>query len=267
MKKSSAIVFSGNLRTYDRCFLSLKKNILDPLKKHNYTITVFLNCWPNVDSGDLGKDGDKISEMADETKLQKLYGPHVDKVVVNITETKVFTQPKRIKPHKPLSQKSNGNVLYNALKSHWYGVYLAGTFLIQDYDLVLRSRYDIMYSSPLDIESIEKQLSSDILFVGPQHQMMNKDGQRTNVNNLFAVGSVDVMRKYCDFFTHIEELWNETETNVVPDQFSFLCTRNLQNINSLFVYYLEHKCKFKIRHVNLKNTILRHDGTIVRLSP
>lgn len=163
-----ALCLSGNLRTYERCFHTLKQNILDKVK-----CDIFLAVWDDFNSSP------KVIE-----KLKSLYNP---KKLLTLT----YQQTKSIFAfkHFPLHLKMF-NMFYmieqcNNLKSEYEKL------LDKKYQYVIRSRFDLLYNSPLVMSELDDS-----------HLFVPKYGHYHGINDQFGIGSSEIMDHYAKVFKY-----------------------------------------------------------------
>ena len=222
-----AVCISGQPRNYKQGYQELKKHFLD-----KYDCDIYLHTWKDTNSTMGG--GHKFSTPVeyqftedDYNNILELYQP----------EQSFFQLPI---PFDTTEVKGHlGYKLHNIL-SGYYSVYACDK-LLQDsdkqYDVVIRTRFDLAFTDYVSPECLflqditELDLNSVNVF---QYPIVNGFPTRVSeVDDLFAVGSMEVMGIYSSCFSfmlkyiYIDEeysKWLETVVSGDPDK---LCPESL----------------------------------------
>jgi len=190
-----AILVSGQPRRYRNGFKDLKKWFLD-----RYDVDVYLHAWE-----------DKVFHKYDffnEGKLQKVYNVenNLYQNLVDWYQPKDYLFEPAIKFDAadlkgPNNQRLNSQMsMWLSLKRSWDLMEATGI----KYDLVIKTRYDLLFTHrvanncPL-LEDVTKYDPNYIhYFEYPPHWKM-----ADQLNDTFAVGGYDLMKIYCNVFTHM----------------------------------------------------------------
>jgi len=192
----TALCLSGQMRTYKKCFPSLKKYILDPFKPD-----IFIHTWDEI--GGCTIEETKNVEKIDEKDIKKFYNPK--KIVIEkfydqyyakkndiATPEVVLKYAPRFKPAIPLFYK-----IYkcNQLKREYEQ---KNQFI---YDMVIRLRPDIMIYDWIPDRVLE---NLDVLWV----PWKNERGQWL-VKDTFVISNSEIIDKYSQVWEHLKRYWEQ----------------------------------------------------------
>lgn len=190
-----AINLSGLPRCYKQGYEEIKKWFLD-----RYDCDVFIHTWYNTNT--IYKTGHKFSPQKDYQFTEEDY-----RNVLDLYKPKAYTFQKPI-PFDITGIKSKLDIKLNVSMSNFYSI-KACYDLIQEsgnhYDLVIRMRFDLRYTDHISPECI---FLKDITQVNPNklHYFQysdDPDERASEIDDLFAVGSMEVMGVYCNVFPYI----------------------------------------------------------------
>jgi len=207
-----ALCFSGQARTFKRCFENLRKNILS-----KYECDIFVHTWiydgynPGVfgfwckeyepDQYDLGLKEDRIIDG----DIFKMY--HPKKIIVESPDRKFFE--KKVKKNTGYKEE-----FFNSLMMY-YGIYKSNDLKKQyeqergfKYDCVLRCRFDTQFEQ---FHIMHKYLKNNTIILPPNENVgqtfsdpmkrgMRKSGISFMSNDQFAYGSSEAMDFYSEAY-------------------------------------------------------------------
>ena len=240
-----AYCFSGHLRTFDKTYEKISKNILKILPGD-----IFIHTWDTLGnnstkawwSGD-EKYGQKIDEKTID-ELNRLYHP----VKTSIEEQSKLLKHEKLLKHDFTEFNASRQGEFQNLFSMWYSIHSSNKLRLEyekqnhiKYDIVFRMRFDILPLSIIDLNQIE-DFSSLYVVRNDNSYLVNA------ISDLFAYSSPEIMNKYCELYNHLEEFF------LIP------------NIGSDggFTKYIKH-CKINVKPSNLKISLLRINGEILEV--
>ena len=239
--KSIAIVISGQLRTYKKCFTSFYNNILNILK-NNYDVDIYCHIW----------DYEKKEDIDEVIKLYKpkeyIITKSINYILPDFCQGLYFHKCK--------------NFPYDKIYSHTnqkYAIY-KGFELVKKskniYNYVMRCRYDCLFESTICINEF-KNINEYCIYVGKGHtKYINK--YQTNLNDTFGFGLYKDMKKYFNFYEKINIILKDIKNKKIPENYSYLY--NCIGFSLLYKFYLNHYCKLKNNNSKIKFCILRDSG-------
>lgn len=222
-----AVCVSGQPRNYEQGYHELKKWFLD-----KYDCDVYLHTWKDTNSTMGG--GHKFSTPIeyqftenDYSKILELYQPKD-----SFFQLPIPFDTTRIEGHL-------GYKLHNIL-SGYYSVYACNK-LLQDsgkqYDIVIRTRFDLAFTDYISPECEFLKDISNLNLNGVnvfQYPIVNGFTTRiSEVDDLFAIGSMDIMDTYSNCFSYMLKYiymdekypeWLDTVVSGNPDK---LCPESL----------------------------------------
>tara|TARA_S200002703_G_scaffold104927_1_gene91047 strand:+ start:1478 stop:2197 length:720 start_codon:yes stop_codon:yes gene_type:complete len=179
--KKIALCISGQARKYDISYKSLYENIL----KDNQ-VDIFIHTWKDYDikSSDFGNGGYQYT--MDDSKydeLLKLYNPKSYLLEDPITfEASGFKDP--------VWRQSLNNSL-----SMYYSIHKSISLVKDDYDYVIRTRFDLDYNK-LPIDYSENEICIPKWYT--DHRVQDK-----GYYDIFAIGSKNNMNIYSQVFSYL----------------------------------------------------------------
>jgi len=223
-----AVCVSGQPRNYEQGYHELKKWFLD-----KYDCDVYLHTWKDVNSPMTG--GHKFAPTLVEYKFTE---NDYDKILE-------LYQPKDSFLQHPIPFDTTnieghlGYRLHNML-SGYYSVYACNK-LLQDsgkqYDIVIRTRFDLAFTDYISPECLilkditQLDLSGINLF---EYPILNGYPTRiSEVDDLFAISSMEIMDVYSNCFSHmleyiyIDEGYPEWFKPLISDHPDKLCPESL----------------------------------------
>jgi hypothetical protein len=225
-----AILISGHLRNYEKCYYNLKINLLDLLQEHD--IDIFFHTWNTINY----TIKDEISEE-EKKKIIKLFNPKKyefeddlktrDKIILN----KNFNNLNLLK----YCYNSNSIELIKSQINQYYGRYKANLLKKEyeretniTYDFVVSTRFDVCFLDPISADYFYNSKNTILCPVG--HNLMC-----TYNNKKF----VSCFNKECMILTNLNSniLLNfYTKINDICDTIYNFINDNTIDINDPFIY-------------------------------
>ena len=154
--KKVAVQLCGHLRSYKDTYTSLKKNLLEPLKREGYDVDVFIHSWTETDTSEKswhnieGNTRGKNVSKDDINKIYKFYNPK--KVLLeNQLEVKNFELKEKF---------MNLPRQYSAIINSAYTKFRVNELRLQyekennvKYDYVIQTRPDILFNNEFSVEN------------------------------------------------------------------------------------------------------------------
>jgi hypothetical protein len=202
LNQRAALVFSGQLRSFSKCYANIQKNVLNVLKRQGIQFDIYFHVWKD-------EDRQKI-------KYLKKVWPRARVVQTtlpsNIFDARPWAQTISVGRGSGISSTpQERDRMYRSLCYQWCGVARAFDFYREvrekegkSYDWVFRCRPDVIYDKKLRLPSSPSKAA---LYVGPKHRFV-RSGRPTNVNNIYAYGSQSTMDIYGSFYHRLEEVFN-----------------------------------------------------------
>ena len=237
--KKIAICISGHLRTYKRALSNFIEFLHAPLRQIG-DVDIFLSTCPIKSSNDTwqGQLGNKQDDsIIDINEAIKTYGA-IATFIEDQQQTKnLFQTTNFIDEVPPICdprRHSNGKLNFIPM---WYGVNQCNELKKQKensekfvYDLVIKTRPDLLYPYSIDINRILSNLENT-LWVGKEayftegSQYQYENGW--NIRDMFAMGNSEIMDKYSSLYSHLEILLKNNYTEV-PER---ILWEHLQNFH------------------------------------
>jgi hypothetical protein len=208
MKKLVALILSGHTRSFEQCYPSLKQNIIDPLQPD-----IFISSWSTVgywtqltnqelrnNKVNVNELGFEEGEQINEVKIREMYNPK--NLTIHSYKDKEAEFIDRVQS-LPLRNDRWYYRAKNTLGMYYQALYaLKELYLYQYknkfvYDLVIRTRMDLQFNSPLPfIDNYNK----DILCV------CNSYAEKDSLGDIFFAGSFDNIFRYHLIYNELEEI-------------------------------------------------------------
>ena len=210
-----AISISGLPRCYKEGYEELKKWFLD-----KYDCDVYIHTW--YDTKTIFKTGHNFAPNKEYKFTEKDY-----QNVLELYQPKNYTFQKPI-PFDVNSITSKLGVKLNVSLSTFYSLQHSFNLIKESgihYDYIIRTRFDLKFTDYISPECV---FLKDISLLNPNQlsyfQYSNDPFVRASeIDDLFAVGSLEVMDTYCNTFSYIlnylyiNEEYKEWLNNLVPD--------------------------------------------------
>lgn len=204
-RKKVAICFSGLVRTYQETY----QNFLDALILANpgYDFDVFISTWTIQHSNN---STERVRRLA-------WYGENTPPFVENLVDIPDVTakyQPVSLLVEKPFNFDTSWfgvdpavQMSFNSMLLMTYKIKSAFGLLQNfvsatgcQYDFVIRMRFDSLFPFPIILDSCDP---NELLVPS---MMQPKPSEHDWVNDKFAVGSYDLLSKYCNWYDSFTEL-------------------------------------------------------------
>lgn len=179
----AAICISGLPHHFEKGFNLLKRNLLDLLPEYD----IYISTW----------DDDKVSW----DKLKSTYSPKsisIEKYVPSqlLDYSKIIKALNEFKVEDPEANPTNQIPMYYQI---WKCNELVKSSNVK-YDLIIRTRFDLVPSTPLDLRQLDNAINNPNLlytYIDPRPSYPNwtYDG--------FAIGSPEVMNIYSNMFLNL----------------------------------------------------------------
>ncbi len=161
-----AVILSGDIRNFDECYSSLESNVL----RYN-ECDVFMHAY----------DEDRVSEALNVFKPKKFLVDAKSKNTSNISSSCFYNKPPEANPE--------------AIFAMWKNIKKSFDLIDQNYDFVLKTRYDVKYCSPLEIKSFSNQS----LFIPEGGDW------RGGLFDMLCVSSYENMKVYCSLYDRLNQ--------------------------------------------------------------
>lgn len=176
-----ALLFAGRIKTFEHCYETFKKYISEPLKEHD--IDSFLS--HNV-----------INKSDDIETFSKLYN------VKSYEETDMNDTSYYEKHVKLHSSKGSSYISFTMHYNIHNSFSIMEKYSIANnikYDLVIYMRADQHFESPLLLPST---IEDNTVYIPDIYDY-------TGLNDQFAYGNFEAMKKYCSLYLNIEKYYKE----------------------------------------------------------
>jgi hypothetical protein len=188
-KLNVALLISGQVRNAKETYPSIKEKILDI-----YNPDVFIETWSNSSEIESHFNGVMPNDSTLD-EIEKMYNP-------KILSSEEYS--KEIEEHF-ISRGLNKNTYAETKTTNLYSMHYKikkGFNLIEEYqslgkcyDIVIRIRFDIRLENFIDLYEVNP--NKVYIPEGWNH--------RDGINDLFAIGGYEVMKKYCNLYSYLEE--------------------------------------------------------------
>lgn len=193
-KINVALLITGQLRNAKESYPSIKEKILDV-----YHPDVFIETWSNSSKMESHFNG-VIENDSTLDEIEKMYSPKIISSEEYDRELEEYF----------LSRCENKNYYSETKPDNVYAMHYKikkGFDLIEgyqsfkkSYDIVIKIRFDIRLETFIDLYEVNP--NKIYIPEGWDH--------REGINDLFAVGGYDTMKKYCNLYLHLEEHYGNT---------------------------------------------------------
>lgn len=162
----TAIIISGDPRTFKDCFHSMRANILS-----QNDCDIFLHLY----------DGPNVNEVLDTYNPVKHIIEDRNKIFIDVPQSCYQNKPTETDPIGVFCQ--------------WRNIKQSFNLIDKKYDCVLKTRYDIKYTNPLNVCDFE---------MGNLNVPLGGDW-RGGLFDMMAFGSFSVMEHYCSLFENLHK--------------------------------------------------------------
>ncbi len=239
-KDKIAICFSGQLRTYIKTYKSFYKNIVDVLIQ-KFEVDIFMFIWKTENKDDI--------EKALEIYKPKKY------IIKDDFEFKLPYFCENMYFYKGRFDNITNNFGNNI--KQYYGV--AECFnLIENnyYDYVIRNRYDNLFEEKIDITTFNNNIYI------PTGHYFHLNGNPTNMNDSFAYGPYNLMKKYSNFINTYKDILLQIKNRELTDHYSYLYKAITPTL--LFKYYISSVEKILYSETEINYGLLRNNNSLTK---
>lgn len=213
-----ALLLSGLTRSAKLCYPNLEKHLLS---KHD--VDIYIHTW---DVSNVSLDGTLSENDIQNEELVSLFKPK--KIIIeNYFDKRDFLNEKYLN-----YPKTEGT--YDRSISMFYKIEECFNLVEGDYDILIRSRMDLLLNEEIDFSSID--LSKINV---PEHQSTRhtfvENGLAYSIppdswglTDCFSIGNYENMNKYCHAFSNLDKLCIEMGLNYHPE---FITLKNLESQN------------------------------------
>ena len=196
-----AVCFSGHIRSLPHTYENIRKNLLEP-----NSADVYIHTWDTL-GWHYKFDGGLVDEETDlfYDEILDWLRP-VKKIIIENFLSKKFNKHEIIK-----NTFKHGNTdmytfdMANNIIGMFYGISASIKMALDsdiEYDCIVRCRPDIVFR---DIINIEDFFDTKHLFIRPDDKHIDLDGVQGGVDDIFAIGSPENMKKYADVISHLDD--------------------------------------------------------------
>ena len=232
----TALCISGHLRTFDRTFLSLYKNIIKP-----NNCDVFIHTWETL--GYTGPVDGTAQAYDTERRKENILSMYQPKKIV-IENSNGFQQFRQMgEGYNDRYMKVHPGYMFAMFYSLWQANLLKTQYENENnfvYDCVIRCRPDLMFETGIDIKRFVVSNPLDAIYV-PNF------GFYSGVNDQFAFSNSRMMNIY-------SELYNMIHTH---------CRRGCEfRPEPMLAFHLNHH-RLPVKRCSIRYNILRFTGRLV----
>lgn len=214
---SIALCLTGQIRSHNLVNGSVRKNLLDL-----YDMDVFCHLWHD-------NDNSYYRSFYCPTTIHGQYGKDKVKEIID------FYEPTSLKYEKPFIAENTKSMMYSFMASNNLKIEYEQNHNIE-YDIVIKSRYDLFFTNPLKIDSVE----DGIIY------LMNRPGGCGGYNDWLCYGNSRTMNVYMQAY----ESYKDTER--IKQQ----CPEGI------FKEHLDRN-GIRVSYINRVFSIMREDGNMV----
>lgn len=196
------LLFAGRIKTFEECYDSLKFNILEQLKEHE--IDSFLS--HNI-----------INKNDDIKKFINLYNVKLYEET-DMNDTSYY--------EKKIILNNNNGARWTSILMY-YNIYnafnLMEKYSIENnikYDIIIYLRADMIFKTPLIINRI---IEENTVYIPNINDW-------AGINDQFAYGNFETMKKYCSLYLNVEDYYNKTNIKFHTETYVKIHI-NEQNLN------------------------------------
>ena len=246
MKKKIAMCISGYLRTFEECWPSIKKNIID-----GNDIDIFIHTYDKLGNSKGWRHPMNLTEDININFLENI--PNIKIIVTEKFENIKYKFEKVRKLHPGVTN-------INVIETIFYKIYMCNELRKQyekehdfKYDLVIRMRGDQIFERKINLDFPEDKILINAYPWGDEdyiqhHQENNADGsinmnlENVCLNDRFAVGSPEKIDYLSELYLHFEELIeNEQWIELEFLTHKHLSKKNIQLEKRNMNFYVKHK--------------------------
>ena len=238
--KKIALCISGYLRTFEECYPSILKNIIQ-----DNDVDIFIHTYDKNGNSSGWRYPIDLSENINMNFLESL--PNLKILAIQKWDN-IKYQFDRFRDMVP-------NVTnINVIATIFYKIYMCNELKKQyelennfKYDLVIRTRGDQVFEKKINLDFSEDKILINAYPWGDEdyvHHFIeedNKESEITCINDRFAAGSSEKIDVLCDLYNHFEELITNSE-NVQLEYLlnKYLIQNNIELEKRNLSFYVKH---------------------------
>ncbi len=243
-----ALCLSGQPRGIPISIEQVYNNIIFPLNAD-----VFIHSWYSPECDNVSFDS---AQPAQSNKVGR-WLPESDKIIIKHLNPKkyLFEPPRQFEEFNDLP--GPGSAVQTRLASLFYGIYqsnkLKNEFEIENnfkYDIVIRTRIDLVYKCPLDKNIILNlgEIQNNIIYTPKFYQDHRQydsypivnDGHYSSMTDIFIMGNSFTMDKVCDIYPHFRKIHEKIYPYAYGESYIGYNTRHTHKIEvKTFDYYMD----------------------------
>ena len=238
--KKIAISMSGKLSTFNKTYKDFYKNIVDVLKD-KFEVDIFMFIWKSENKEDI--------EKAIEIYKPKKY------IIKDDFEFKL--------PYFCENMYFYKGFLHDITKNFGNGIYMhygiKECFNLIDnnyYDYVIRNRYDNLFQEKIDITTFNNNIYI------PTGHYFYLNGNPTNMNDSFAYGPYNLMKKYSNFINTYKDILLQIKNRELTGHYSYLYKAITPTL--LFKYYISGIEKILYSEIEINYGLLRNNNSLTK---
>lgn len=243
--KKIALCISGYLRTFEKCYPSIKKNILD-----GNDVDIFIHTYNKKGNSSGWRHAIDLTEKINIDFLENI--PNVKAIEIENWDN-IRYKFERFRNQQP----SITNI--NVIATIFYKIYkcneLRKKYEIENnikYDLVIRMRGDQVFEKKIVFDFPEDKIlinsypwgDEDYIhhFVGDDCNQPGSRNETEWINDRFAVGNSENIDYLCDLYNHFDELiLDEPYVELEHLLYKHLQKRNIQLEKRFLSFFVKHK--------------------------
>jgi len=245
MAKKIAMCISGYLRTFEECYPSIKKNILD-----GNDIDIFIHTYNKIGNSSGWRDPIDLSEDINMDFLETI--PNI-KVMVTQDWDNIRYQFEKFR--SLASDVSNINVIATI----FYKIYMCNELRKQyefendiKYDLIIRMRGDQVFEKKINLDFPEHKILINFYPWGDEdyvHHFVGDDCDKPGcrnetewINDRFAVGLPENIDYLSNLYLHLEDLLkDEKYVELEHLLYKYLIKENIEFEKRKMNFYVKHE--------------------------
>lgn len=245
VKKKIAICISGYLRTFEECYPSILKNIID-----DNDVDIFIHTYEKLGNSSGWRHTIDLSEDINLNFLEKI--PNLKVIVVQNWDNIKYQFEKFREFHPNVTN-------INVIATIFYKIFKCNELRKEyerenniKYDLIIRMRGDQIFEKKINLNFPEHKILINAYPWGDEdyiHHFVGddcgRDGCRNEtewLNDRFAVGNSDNIDYLCDLYNQFEELIkDEPYIELEHLLYKHLAKRNIEFEKRNLQFYVKHK--------------------------
>lgn len=244
-KKKIAMCISGYLRTFEECYPSIKKNIID-----GNDIDIFIHTYDKIGNSSGWRHPIDLSQDINMEFLESI--PNLKVLAVQKWDN-IRYQFEKFRQYQP----NITNI--NVIGTIFYKIYMCNQLRKQyelenniKYDIIIRMRGDQIFEKKINLDFPEHKIlinsypwgDEDFIhhFVGDDCDLDGCRNEREWINDRFAVGNSENIDYLCDLYNHFEELiTDEPYVELEHLLWKHLNNKNIELEKRFLQFYVKHE--------------------------